>query len=56
MTFSVCSSYRKDFSDYDEYIAVQHVLDKFEDRMVAFKAPSTRIRIFMKTHLFYPDK
>ena len=32
MTFSGCGSYRKDSYDYDEYIALQYVLDKLESR------------------------
>ena len=37
MTFSGFGSYRKDSYDYDEYIAVQYVLDKLESRMIAFR-------------------
>ena len=37
MTFSRCGSYRKDTCDYDEYIAIQNVLNKLEGRMTAFK-------------------
>ena len=37
MTFSGCGSYRKDSYAYDEYIAIQYVLDKLESRMTALK-------------------
>ena len=37
MTFSGCGSYHKDTCYYDEYIAIQNVLDKLEGRMTAFK-------------------
>ena len=37
MTFSGCVSYRQDTCYYDEYIAIQYVLDKLEGRMTAFK-------------------
>ena len=37
MPFSRCDSYRKDTCYYDEYIAIQYVLNKLEDRMTAFK-------------------
>ena len=37
MTFSGCGSYRKDSYAYDEYIAIQFVLDKLESRMTALK-------------------
>ena len=36
-TFSGCDSYHKDTFDYDEYIAIQFVLNKLEGRMTAFK-------------------
>ena len=37
MTFSGCTSYHKDAYDYDEYIAIQYVLNKFEGGMTALK-------------------
>ena len=37
MTFSRCSSYRKDTWYYDEYIGVQYVLNKLEGTMTAFR-------------------
>ena len=37
MKFSGCGSYRKDTCYYDEYIAIQCVLNKLEGRMTAFK-------------------
>ena len=37
MTFSGCGSYRKDTYDYDEYIAIQYVLNKLEGRMTEFE-------------------
>ena len=37
MTFSRYSSYCKDTCYYDEYIALQYVLNKLEGRMTAFK-------------------
>ena len=36
MTFSWCDSYCKGTCDYDEYIAIQHVLNKLEGIMTAF--------------------
>ena len=37
VTFSRCGSYRKDTCYYDEYIAIQYVLNKLEGRMTAYK-------------------
>ena len=37
MTFSGCRSYHKDTFDYDEYIAIQYVLNEFEGGMTAVK-------------------
>ena len=37
MKFSGCGSYRKDTCYYDEYKAIQCVLNKLEGRMTAFK-------------------
>ena len=37
MTFSGCSSHRKGTCYFDEYIAIQYVLNKLEARMTAFK-------------------
>ena len=36
MTFSGCGSYRRDTSNYDEYIAIRYVFDKLEGGMAAF--------------------
>ena len=48
MTFSGCGSYRKDTYDYDEYIAIQYVLNKLEGRMTAF--------IYQRVWYFVVDK
>ena len=37
MGLSRCGSYRRDICYYDEYIAIQYMLNKFEGRMTAFK-------------------
>ena len=37
MSFSGCGSYRKDTYDYDEYFAIQYVLNKLEGGVNAFK-------------------
>ena len=37
MTFSRCGSYRKGTCYYDEYKAIQSVLNKLEGRMIAFR-------------------
>ena len=37
MTSSGCGSYRKDTCYYEEYIAIQYVLNKSESRMIAFE-------------------
>ena len=37
MAFSRCGSYREDTYYYDEYIAIQYVLNKLEGRMTAFE-------------------
>ena len=37
MKFSRCGSYRIDTCYYDEYIAIQYVLNKLEGKMTAFK-------------------
>ena len=37
MTFSRCGSYGKDTCYYDEYIAIQYVLNEFEGGMTTFR-------------------
>ena len=37
MTFSGCGSYHKDTYDYDEYIAIQYVLNTLDSGMTALK-------------------
>ena len=37
MKFSRCGFYRQDTCYYDEYIAIQYVLNKVEGRVTAFK-------------------
>ena len=37
MTFSRCGSHLKDICYYDEYIAIQYVLNKLEGRMTALE-------------------
>ena len=44
MTFSGCSSYHEDTNAYDEYIAIQYVLNKFEGGMTALKYQARRKR------------
>ena len=37
MVLSRCGSYRRDICYYDEYKAIQYVLNKLEVRMTAFR-------------------
>ena len=54
MTFSRYGSYHKDSYPYDEYIAIQYVLDKLESRMTALKYYRVWYFVVGKTvHIIY---